>query len=94
MIILLISHSTGKRSNVEVIVLSPVYFRYQYLSNRGLFSLVDFLQTPHPNRVAPPCGDGAVQAMALEVLHEWRLCRTVEAFGAWLSEGAPSEDRA
>jgi hypothetical protein len=44
--------------------------------------------------VAPPCGDGAVQAMALEILHEWRLCRTVEAFGAWLSEGAPSEDRA
>jgi hypothetical protein len=44
--------------------------------------------------VAPPCGDGAVQAMALEILHEWRLCQTLEAFGAWLSEGAPSEDRA
>jgi len=48
----------------------------------------------HCTSVAPPCGDGAVQAMALEILHEWRLCRTVEAFGAWLSEGAPSEDRA
>jgi hypothetical protein len=32
--------------------------------------------------------------MALEILHEWRLCRTVQAFGAWLSEGAPSDDRA
>jgi hypothetical protein len=41
-----------------------------------------------------PCGDGAVQAMALEILREWRLCGTVEAFGAWLSEGAPSDDRA
>jgi hypothetical protein len=32
--------------------------------------------------------------MALEILDEWRLCRTVPAFGDWLARGAPSDDRA
>lgn len=41
-----------------------------------------------------PCGAGAVRAMALEILDEWRLCRTVPAFGDWLARGAPSDDRA
>jgi hypothetical protein len=40
-----------------------------------------------------PHGAGAVRAMALEILHEWRLCRTVPAFGDWLAQGAPSDDR-
>jgi hypothetical protein len=40
----------------------------------------------------PTCA-GAVQAMALEILHEWRLARSVSAFGDWLAQGAPSDDR-
>jgi hypothetical protein len=32
--------------------------------------------------------------MALEILDEWRLCRTVPAFGEWQARGAPSDDRA
>jgi hypothetical protein len=40
-----------------------------------------------------PHGGGAVQAMALEILEEWRLAQTVEVFGSWLARGAPSEDR-
>jgi hypothetical protein len=36
---------------------------------------------------------GAVQAMALEILHEWRLTRNVAAFNDWLARGAPSDDR-
>jgi hypothetical protein len=42
---------------------------------------------------AGPPGAGAVRAMALEILDEWRLCRTVPAFGDWLVRGAPSDDR-
>ena len=38
-------------------------------------------------------GDGgAIRAMALEVLAEWRLAASLPAFGAWLDRGAPSED--
>jgi hypothetical protein len=40
-----------------------------------------------------PDGAGAVQAMAREILGEWRLTQTVEVFGSWLTRGAPSEDR-
>lgn len=40
-----------------------------------------------------PHGAGAVRAMALEILDEWRLCCTVPAFGDWLVRGAPSDDR-
>jgi hypothetical protein len=40
-----------------------------------------------------PHGAGAVRAMALEILDEWRLCRTLPAFGDWLARGAPSDDR-
>jgi hypothetical protein len=39
-------------------------------------------------------GTGAVQAMAMQILEEWRLCRAVPAFGDWLAQGAPSDDRA
>lgn len=40
-----------------------------------------------------PNGAGAVRAMALEILDEWRLCHAVPAFGDWLVRGAPSDDR-
>jgi hypothetical protein len=32
--------------------------------------------------------------MAMQILEEWRLCRAVPAFGDWLAQGAPSDDRA
>ena len=35
---------------------------------------------------------GAVRAMALEVLHEWRLATLAPSFQQWLEAGAPSED--
>jgi len=35
---------------------------------------------------------GAVRAMALDVLTEWRLVAADPAFGAWLAQGAPSDD--
>ena len=35
---------------------------------------------------------GAVRAMALEVLAEWRLVSSLPEFGAWLDRGAPSDD--
>jgi hypothetical protein len=31
--------------------------------------------------------------MALEILHEWELARSFEAFDQWLARGAPSDDR-
>lgn len=35
---------------------------------------------------------GAVRAMALEILAEWRLACGAGDFAAWLGRGAPSED--
>jgi hypothetical protein len=35
---------------------------------------------------------GAVRAMALDILAEWRLACTAGDFAAWLGHGAPSED--
>lgn len=35
---------------------------------------------------------GATRAMALEVLHEWRLALAAPGFGDWLGAGAPSDD--
>jgi hypothetical protein len=35
---------------------------------------------------------GAVRAMALEILLEWRLTGSVGAFQRWLASGAPSDD--
>lgn len=35
---------------------------------------------------------GAMRAMALDVLGEWRFACTAEDFAAWLDRGAPSED--
>jgi hypothetical protein len=44
--------------------------------------------------LCPPIGAsvGAVRAMALEVLAEWRLACAAGDFAAWLDHGAPSED--
>jgi hypothetical protein len=36
---------------------------------------------------------GAMRAMALEVLNEWRLAAASTQFRDWLTAGAPSEDR-
>jgi len=36
---------------------------------------------------------GALQAMARDVLLDWRLAVASRDFGAWLARGAPSEDR-
>jgi hypothetical protein len=38
-------------------------------------------------------GVGAMRAMALEVLQEWKLASGSHDFAAWLAAGAPSEDR-
>jgi hypothetical protein len=35
---------------------------------------------------------GAMRAMALDVLAEWRLATSVPEFSAWLDRGAPSDD--
>jgi hypothetical protein len=35
---------------------------------------------------------GAMRAMALDVLAEWRLASTADHFADWLERGAPSED--
>ncbi len=35
---------------------------------------------------------GAVRAIALTVLDEWRLAHQMESFADWLERGAPSED--
>jgi hypothetical protein len=39
-------------------------------------------------------GVGPVRAMALDVLLEWRLARSVRSFAEWLARGAPSDDAA
>jgi hypothetical protein len=43
--------------------------------------------------VAPPeASVGAMRAMALEILAEWRLASAAPEFVDWLARGAPSED--
>jgi hypothetical protein len=37
-------------------------------------------------------GEGAVRAMALDVLGEWRLAEAAPSFREWLAHGAPSAD--
>ena len=37
-------------------------------------------------------GSGGVRAMALDILHEWRLALAAPSFAAWLARGAPSAD--
>lgn len=38
-------------------------------------------------------GTGAVRAMAMEVLADWRLAAASPDFRTWLGQGAPSDDR-
>lgn len=48
-------------------------------------------------RTLAPGGDpgtGAVRAVAMEVMADWRLAATSPEFRAWLGQGAPSDDRA
>jgi hypothetical protein len=42
--------------------------------------------------LAAGAGGGAVRAMAIEVLEEWRMAQAVGNFASWLALGAPSED--
>ena len=35
---------------------------------------------------------GATRAMAIDILHEWRLAQASPDFRHWLQEGAPSDD--
>jgi hypothetical protein len=42
--------------------------------------------------LAAGLGDGAHRAMALDILQEWRLAQSAPGFGAWLEQGAPSDD--
>jgi hypothetical protein len=61
------------------------------------------LEDPEPDRfeiwlhertlAAASVGIGAMRAMALEVLREWRLSQASPAFRTWLVAGAPSADR-
>lgn len=39
-------------------------------------------------------GTGAVRAMAMDLLAEWRLAAVSPDFRTWLGQGAPSDDRA
>jgi hypothetical protein len=41
---------------------------------------------------AEASGSGPVRAMALDILADWRLATTSDAFRAWLEQGAPSAD--
>ncbi|HXH12965.1 MAG TPA: hypothetical protein VNP04_24735 [Alphaproteobacteria bacterium] len=42
--------------------------------------------------LAAGAGSGALRAMALEVLNEWRLAAAAPSFRDWLRQGAPSDD--
>jgi hypothetical protein len=44
--------------------------------------------------LAAGIGSGPVHAMALDLLHEWRLALASPSFQIWLSQGAPSDDTA
>lgn len=41
----------------------------------------------------PEWNAGAVRAMALQVLEDWRLAQQITEFKNWLEQGAPSEDK-
>jgi hypothetical protein len=54
--------------------------------------VVDPGRLAEAGEAAPP--SGAVRAMAMAILGEWRLASRSEAFREWLAAGAPSEDAA
>jgi hypothetical protein len=41
---------------------------------------------------AAGAASGPMQAMALDVLNEWRLAQASPSFRDWLNQGAPSDD--
>jgi len=43
--------------------------------------------------VAQGESDGAYRAMALLIWHEWKLASQSDDVSAWLTSGAPSDDR-
>ena len=46
----------------------------------------------HQTETAYAKASGPARAMALDVLADWRLATTSDAFRAWLERGAPSAD--
>jgi hypothetical protein len=42
--------------------------------------------------LAAGLSNGPVHAMALDLLHEWRLAQASPSFQTWLCRGAPSDD--
>jgi hypothetical protein len=44
------------------------------------------------SEAGPAEASGPIRAMALEVLADWQLATTSDAFRAWLEHGAPSAD--
>jgi hypothetical protein len=44
------------------------------------------------DELGPAYGPGAVRAMALDILNEWRFAETAPSFREWLEHGAPSAD--
>lgn len=42
---------------------------------------------------AGPLPGGAIRAMAMDVLGDWRIAQQVPDFHSWLEHGAPSDDR-
>jgi hypothetical protein len=47
----------------------------------------------HVLAAPPDISAGAVRAMAIELLSEWRLASASTAFRSWLDQGSPSDDR-
>jgi hypothetical protein len=44
-------------------------------------------------RCAEAESEGGTRAMAVQIFEEWRMASAVATFGAWLTHGAPSDDR-
>jgi hypothetical protein len=42
--------------------------------------------------ISSAAGTGAVRAMALDLLSDWRQAQTSASFRSWLESGAPSDD--
>ncbi len=46
----------------------------------------------HETETAYAVAPGPARAMALDLLADWRLAATSDAFRSWLEQGAPSAD--
>jgi hypothetical protein len=42
--------------------------------------------------LAADIASGSVRAVAQDIFAEWRLASACRSFGAWLAQGAPSDD--